>query len=114
MSKAKRVDSNQKQVVQELRDLGFSVALTYQLGKGFPDFVVGFNDLFNIPVELKSKGGKLTEDEIEFHKNYKGYIIIAFSTEDVIDGIRIYIELLMKCLQEMNLENLAHNKKSEP
>lgn len=99
--RAKRVDQNQPQVVKELREYGFSVELTHELGKGFPDFIIGFGDLFTIPVELKYGKGKLTKDEIEWHKRYKGYVIIAYNTKDVLRGVKIYLESLVKCLTNL-------------
>lgn len=93
MSKAKRVDKNQQQIVKQLRSLGFTVELTYRLGKGFPDFIIA-DGFFTIPVELKSKGGKLTPDEIQFHNRYKGYIIIAYDIADILLGVCNFYEKL--------------------
>lgn len=91
MSKAKRVDKNQKEIVEQLRKLGYSVEYCYQVGKGFPDFIIGFGGKFTLPVELKSKGGKLTEDEIKFHERYKSKIIIAYSIEDILKEIEEFL-----------------------
>lgn len=92
MAYNKRVDKNQKKVVGELRDLGFSVGLTYTVGKGFPDFLVGFYG-YNMLVELKSGNGKLTKDEQDFISKYNGYVSIAYSTHDVVSDF-----LEMTCL----------------
>lgn len=92
MSKAKRVDKNQKLVVKQLRKLGYSVLITSSLGKGFPDFIIGFNNLFSVPVELKSEGGTLTKDEKDLHDSYKGYIIVAYSLEEILLGIHQFYE----------------------
>lgn len=94
MSRNKRVDKNQKEIVEFLRNLGFSVEYTYQIGKGFPDFIIGFNGVFTIPVELKSKGGKLTDDEKNFHGRYKGYIITAYNLEDILLGVHNFYECI--------------------
>ena len=37
-----KTDVNQKAVVEQLRAIGATVAITSQLGKGFPDIVVGY------------------------------------------------------------------------
>jgi hypothetical protein len=37
MRRAAKIDANQPELVKELRKLGFSIAFTFQLGKGFPD-----------------------------------------------------------------------------
>jgi len=39
--RAARVDANQKEIVTMLRRMGYSVAVTSDCGKGFPDIVVG-------------------------------------------------------------------------
>lgn len=90
----KRIDKNQPEIVKRLRKLGFSVELTYRLGNGFPDFIVGFGGLFTIPVELKSDKGTLTPDEQKLHDRYKGYIIIAYSLDDILLGIHEFYERL--------------------
>lgn len=94
MSKAKRVDSNQPIITKQLRQLGFSVDVTSRLGKGFPDLIIGFNGLHTVSIELKSKGGTLTNDEKNWQKNYKGYIIVAYDLEDILLGIHNYYEHL--------------------
>lgn len=93
MSKRKRVDKNQKQVVEELRAMGLTVAHTYTIGSGFPDFVVGYRG-YNILVELKSDKGTLTTDETEFHNNFDGHIVVAFNSQDVIKSLLEYIKWL--------------------
>lgn len=87
---ARRVDKNQQKVVGELRDLGFSIAHTHTVGKGFPDFVVGFYQ-YNILVELKSENGKLTKHEISFKNNYNGYVIVGSSTLSILNQFLEYI-----------------------
>ena len=89
MRRAAKADDNQPQIVKEFRQLGFSVAHTHTIGKGFPDIVVGRNGI-NTLVEIKDgkkvKSQKqLTADEKEFHENWRGKIIIIESVEDVIE-----------------------------
>jgi Holliday junction resolvase len=80
----KRVDANQKQITKELRDLGFSVALTHTIGKGFPDIVVGKNGV-TLLVELKAnKKAKLTPDEKAFLENWQGSFLVATSTLEIV------------------------------
>lgn len=85
-----KVDKNQKQVVKELRELGFSVALTHMVHKGFPDFVVALHGI-NILVELKSDNGTLTNDEAVFLNTHKGHVIVAFSTLEIVDGFLQFV-----------------------
>ena len=72
------MDANQPKLVEDLRALGYSVAVTSSLGGGFPDIVVGVrgrNFLFEIkdPEKVPSKR-KLTQDEADFHYGWKGQV----------------------------------------
>ena len=75
---AKRTDANQTKIVTDLRRIGFSVAITSSLGKGFPDLVVGkngINYLFEIKDADKPPSGKrLTEDEQKFFDGWRGQV----------------------------------------
>ena len=84
MRRAARVDSNQPSIVKELRKQGYSVAVTSQLGKGFPDIVVG-KDGINVMVELKATSkDKLTPHEVEFRDKWKGQYLIAWNVETIV------------------------------
>jgi Holliday junction resolvase len=74
-------------MVAVLRKLGFSVSVTSGLGKGFPDLAVGRNGV-NVLVEVKDpakppSARKLTEDEYEWHQNWRGLVIVAETVDDV-------------------------------
>jgi hypothetical protein len=84
MRQAKK-DRNQTQIVEELRKMGFSVAITHRLGSGFPDIVVGDGRTSrNYLFEIKSDGGKLTPDEDKFAAGWKAQWNIIYSTEDAL------------------------------
>lgn len=114
MSKAKRVDKNQKEIVEQLRKLGYNVEHTYMIGKGFPDVVISFDYLFTLPIEIKSKGGKLTKDEENFHNRYKGYIITAYNLEDVLKGVKEFHERLNKYHENGNSERSNQKTENQP
>lgn len=87
--RAKKIDVNQPLIVNQLRRCGFSVAVTSQLGQGFPDIVVGKYGK-NLLVELKdpdkpASARKLTPDEQKFHEAWQGNIIIALTVEDILN-----------------------------
>ena len=82
MSRARRIDLNQQQIVAELRSLGYSVRHTHTIGHGFPDIAIGKNGI-TVLVEIKRPGEKLTPDEREFFEIWKGAAIVATSTEQV-------------------------------
>lgn len=95
MRKRGRTDDNQQLIVKQLRQLGCSVAITSMIGKGFPDFVVGYQNK-NYLIELKdgakvkSKKG-LTMDEAKFFESWKGQIDKCETLDEVCKVIGIII-----------------------
>jgi len=83
MRRRSKVDLNQAEIVKALRERGYSVAHTHMVGEDFPDIVVG-NDKTNWLVEIKSKGGELTEGQKEFINEWKGTVIVAYCIEDIL------------------------------
>jgi hypothetical protein len=83
-SYAHKVDNNQKQIVDELRALGYTVANLSRAGAGIPDLVVGDSQRI-VWVEVKRKGQKLTPYEQAFFNEWAECTrIIAYCTEDVL------------------------------
>jgi len=78
MRRFAKTDDNQQLIVKQLRQLGCSVAITSMIGKGFPDFVVGYqnkNYLIELKDGAKTKSRKeLTVDEVKFFESWKGQI----------------------------------------
>lgn len=102
MRTAARKDSNQDEIVKAQRIAGASVALTHQLGGGFPDLVVGapreiccpscaheFTVPYNWMQEVKD-GDKppskriLTPEEQNWHEAWKGQVDIVYSVDDAL------------------------------
>lgn len=89
MRQRARIDTNQPQLVKELRAIGCSVAVTSQLGKGFPDIVVGYRGV-NYLIEIKDpskppSARKLTPAEEEFKKGWVGQYAVIHSVEEFIN-----------------------------
>lgn len=81
-----RVDENQSDIVEKFRGMGYSVAITSNLGNGFPDIVVGKYGV-NVLVEIKDGAKspsrrKLTEDEQRFHDTWRGAACVIESEYD--------------------------------
>jgi hypothetical protein len=90
----KRTDKNQVEIVETLRRVGLSVAVTSGVGCGFPDLVIGGV----MPcmcgsgrrvrqtkiVEVKTTSGILTPDQEEFHAAWRGQLDIARSPDEVL------------------------------
>ena len=84
-----RVDENQKRIVDMFRGLGWSVAHTHTLGKGFPDLVVGFAGK-NYLIEVKDgskppSARKLTADELAFQSAWRGQYDVISDEIEVIE-----------------------------
>jgi hypothetical protein len=101
MRLAARVDSNQKQIVAQLRALGYHVTLLHQLGRGKPDLLVAGYDwktgrVSLLLVELKSSPSEgLTPDEQDWHTGFRETfvtsdlpLIVASSLYEIIDWFR--------------------------
>lgn len=73
-----KVDSNQAEIVEELRKAGFSVEV------GHDDILVGKWGL-TAWIEIKTKIGKLKESQEKLLKEFQGAYAIARSTEEVIE-----------------------------
>jgi Holliday junction resolvase len=91
LRKRGKIDANQKRIVAQLRDLGYSVKSTANLGDGFPDIIVGANGK-NYLFEIKDGDKppcqrKLTDDEQEFFNLWRGQVNIAESIVDIFEII---------------------------
>jgi hypothetical protein len=95
MRRIARTDDNQQLIVKQLRQLGCSVAITSMIGKGFPDFVVGYqnkNYLIELKDGAKTKSQKgLTMDEAKFFTAWKGQVDKCESLEEICKVIGIIL-----------------------
>ena len=103
MRRVARVDANQKAIVEALRKAGCTVALTHQLGGGFPDIAVGLpwdgkpyetqtvwgKIPINLFMEIKMPGEKLTPDEERWHRNWQGQVCIVHSVAEALAAVGI-------------------------
>ncbi len=91
---AARIDENQPAIVDELREYqDVTVHSTAQLGKGFPDIIVGYNGrnyLFEIknPEKPPSKR-KLTPDEDRWHRDWMGQVHTIETVSDCLQVMRL-------------------------
>jgi hypothetical protein len=88
MRRNARTDTNQREIVQALRDRGATVLHLHQLGKGCPDILVGYGGC-NYLIELKD-GSKppskqrLTNDEANWHSRWQGQVAVVNSVDGAI------------------------------
>lgn len=83
MSRRKRVDSNQKNIVKWLREAGASVYPLHFVGQDFPDLAVGYNGE-NFLLEIKSKDGELTASQRDFIEKWRGTVKVVRDPEHAV------------------------------
>ena len=87
-----KVDGNQKEIVEFLRANGVSVAITSQLGKGFPDLVCGYRYMtFLLEIKdgsLVPSKQKLTPDEKAFLDSWRGHYAIVTNAGEALWEIK--------------------------
>ena len=84
----KRVDANQKEIIATVREMGVSVLILSEVGRGCPDILLGLfgqNHLVEIKDGQKPPSArKLTSDEQKFFDTWKGQVCIISSVEEAI------------------------------
>lgn len=86
----KRTDRNHAEIINALRKIpNLSVFSTHEVGKGFPDIVIGYKGV-NYLIEIKDgnkppSARKLTEAELQFHFNWRGQIKIVNNFDEVLN-----------------------------
>lgn len=86
----KRTDRNHAEIINALRKIpNLSVFSTHEVGKGFPDIVIGYKGV-NYLIEIKDgnkppSARKLTDAELQFHSNWKGQIKIVNNLNEVLN-----------------------------
>lgn len=88
MRRARKVDANQPDIVEALRLLGCTVAITSDLGDGFPDLVVRKGLVVRL-VEVKDgakppSARKLTKHEQQFQQEWEPVYEIVESVDDAV------------------------------
>ena len=87
MSYAKRTDLNHAEIAKTLRQLGCSVFDSSRVAGGFPDLVVGKNQITCL-VEIKSDlKAKFTSSQEMFMMNWKGSAVVRIN--DIDGAIRL-------------------------
>lgn len=86
----RRADKNQSAVVAYLRRFHVRVAITNQVGFGFPDLVCSFQG-YNFLVEVKQPGRQLRPDQVKFHNNWDGPIHMVETGTQALQIITAYV-----------------------
>src|SRR5688572_6694092 len=83
MGMPKKIDANQNAIVKAFRNMGISVLILSNVGKGCPDICLGFGGNCYL-IEIKNGGlspsaTKLTSAEQKFFDEWKGNVSIIRS-----------------------------------
>ena len=82
---AAKVDSNQNEIVEILRNIGATVQTLHTVGFGCPDILVGFRGR-NYLFEIKIPGARRNPAQIKWHNNWRGEV---HTIKCAGDGLRI-------------------------
>lgn len=87
-SYARRIDSNQNEIVRLFRKLGAKVQILSHVGRGCPDLLIMYNKKLHL-VEVKDgskplSAQKLTDDEQKFISIWSDVVTIVRCQEDAI------------------------------
>ena len=89
--RAARVDACHAEIREALRNCGYVVQDTFRQGSGCPDMFVLSKSKHWVAFEVKSPGGKLTDDEAElFDKVHHGPLYTVTSVEQAIELMNFY------------------------
>lgn len=92
--RARKIDDNQQSIVDALRKIGCSVAITSSAGNGFPDLVIGRTGIDGVKrnwlIEVKDgdkpkSRQRLTPDQEKFHSEWKGQIDVVRSVDEALN-----------------------------
>jgi Holliday junction resolvase len=85
----KKVDTNQTQIVKELRRVGMDVQHLHGVHHGCPDILVGYRGR-NILLEIKKdEKAKLTPEQVIWHKTWRGQVAVVSNPQAAIRAVRI-------------------------
>ena len=93
MRRAAKIDDNQNEIVQALRQCGASVQTLAAVGQGVPDILIGYRGR-NLCVEIKD-GSKspskrrLTADQVMWHRQWKGQVCVVESIDEALELLRL-------------------------
>jgi Holliday junction resolvase len=86
MRRAAKVDSNQKDIVKALLDVGASVLSIAQVGNNAPDIIAGFRGVDTMMEIKRDHKAKLKPGQVEFAASWRGKPVVRVNCVD--DALR--------------------------
>ena len=87
MRRDAKVDQNQREIIDALRQMGASVYPLHFAGKGWTDLLCGFRG-HNYLIEIKTQKGKLSADQRTFHQSWRGQVAVVRTAREAVDAMR--------------------------
>lgn len=81
-----KTDANQAEIVKALEQVGCSVFVSSDTGRGFPDLVCGFRGRAFL-LEVKTDSGDLNERQRKFHASWNGHIAVVRNVDEALRAI---------------------------
>lgn len=86
---AKRVDEIQADIVDALREVGASVFLLHEVGRGCPDLLVGHRGQTYL-LEVKSARGRLGPRQREWAERWRGHpVCVVRSVDEALEAVGV-------------------------
>jgi hypothetical protein len=97
MRHAAKIDANQPEIVNALRDVGATVLPMHSLGHGAPDLAVGWQGRCYL-LELKDgtlppSRRKLTPDELKWHEAWRGHVAVVMNVDEALQAIGAEVQI---------------------
>jgi Holliday junction resolvase len=80
--RAKKIDSNQREIVKALLDVGASVLSIAQVGYDAPDIVAGFRGVDTMMEIKRDKKAKLRPGQVAFANGWRGKPVVRVNCVD--------------------------------
>ena len=88
-----RVDGNQAAITGALRQAGCLVQTTHTIGRGFPDLLCYYPTADRMfLLEVKTPGGKLTQDEVQWHAKWEDAPVYIVETVEQLPSLLSMIQ----------------------
>ena len=87
--RAKKVDKNQPEIIEQAKKLGISVQSLHELGKGCPDVLFGYAGI-NILAEIKDGNNDLNDMQIDYHNTWNGQVCTIRNIDDLVINFLSY------------------------
>lgn len=87
--RAAKRDTNEPEIIQALLAIGATVQALSETGT--PDLLVGFRG-HNFLIEVKTRSGKLTDAQKNWHQDWNGQKAIARTSQEALEIIGAYFK----------------------